>query len=166
MFMEDVDINMMVSWGIGGIVYTKDYFISLSIPQIVNNNFQANRNNYSSLAEVRYAYLIGGYIFGKQRQVRFKPTIMVKGALNAPVQADVAANFMLYDKFWIGAMYRTNNTVATVLQVAVLNNLRLGYAIDYSLTQEFSQYHGGTHEIRVIYEYDFYRRPYTRKRYF
>ena len=166
LFMEDVDINFMVSWGIGAMVYSKDYYISLSVPQIIQNSFQANRNNYSSLAELRYAYLIGGYIFGKQRQVRFKPALMIKAARGAPLQADISANFLLYNKFWIGGMYRTNNTVAAVLQLAVAKNLRLGYAVDYSLTQEFRKYQLGTHEIRIIYEYDFYKRPYTKKRFF
>ena len=166
LFMEDVDINFMVSWGIGAIVYSKDYYISFSIPQIVNNNFQANRNNYSSLAELRYAYLIGGYIFGKQRQIRFKPSFMLKGAIGGNVQMDLSANFLFYDKFWLGAMYRTNNTVAAVMQLVVLKNLRLGYAVDYSLSQEFRKYQLGTHEIRLVYEYDFYKRPYMKKRYF
>ncbi|WP_159517804.1 PorP/SprF family type IX secretion system membrane protein [Sunxiuqinia indica] len=166
LFMEDVHINFMVSWGIGAMVYSKDYYISFSIPQIIDNGFQANRNNYSSLAELRYAYLIGGYIFGKQRQIRFKPSLMVKGAIGAPVQADISANVQFYNKFWVGAMYRTNNTVAAVMQIRAFKNIKLGYAVDYSITQEFQKYQLGTHEIRVIYEYDFYKRPYTRRRFF
>lgn len=165
-FMEDVHINFMVSWGIGAMVYSKDYYVSFSIPQIIKNDFQANRNNYSSLAELRYAYLIGGYLFGQQRQIRFKPSFMLKGAIGAPLQADVSANFLFYNKFWLGAMYRTNNTVAAVMQLVVLKNLRLGYAVDYSISQEFRKYQLGTHEIRLIYEYDFYKRPYTKRRYF
>lgn len=166
MFLADVDINFMVSWGIGAMVYNKDYYLSFSIPQIINNDFSANRNNYSSVAELRYAYLIGGYIFGKQRQIRFKPSFMIKGAIGGKLQMDLAANFLFQDKFWIGGMYRTNNSVAVVLQLVLLKNLRLGYAIDYSLTQEFRKYQLGTHEVRLIYEYDFYKRAYTRKRYF
>ena len=165
-FMEDVHINFMVSWGIGAMVYSKDYYVSFSIPQIIQNDFQANRNNYSSLAELRYAYLIGGYLFGQQRQIRFKPSFMLKGAIGAPLQADISANFLFYNKFWLGAMYRTNNTVAAVMQLVVLKNLRLGYAVDYSISQEFRKYQLGTHEIRLIYEYDFYKRPYTKRRYF
>jgi len=166
MFMEDVDINFMVSWGIGAMVYNKDYYISFSIPQIINNNFQANRNNYSSLAELKYGYLIGGYIFGKQRQIRFKPSFMFKGAIGGRIQLDLSANVEFRNKFWIGAMYRTNNTVAAVLQLTVMKNVKLGYAVDYSLSQEFRKYQLGTHEIRVVYEYDFYKRPYTKKRFF
>lgn len=166
MFMEDVDINFMVSWGIGAMVYNKDYYLSFSIPQIINNNFVANRNNYSSIAELRYAYLIGGYIFGKQRQIRFKPSFMLKGAIGGKAQLDISANVQFRDRFWIGAMYRTNNTVAAVMQIVAMNNLKVGYAVDYSLSQEFRKYQLGTHEIRVIYEYDFYKRPYTKKRFF
>lgn len=166
LFMEDVDINFMVSWGLGAMVYSKDYYISFSIPQIIENNFQANRNNYSSLAELRYAYLIGAYMWGKQRQIRFKPSFMIKGAIGAPIQADISANFMFYNKFWIGGMYRTNNTVAAIMQLELLKNIKIGYAVDYSISQEFRKYQLGTHEIRLIYEYDFYKRPYTKKQFF
>ncbi len=166
MFMEDVEIKMMPTAGIGAIIYSKDYFISLSIPQLIANNFEANRTNYSSLAELQYAYLIGGYLFGPQRQVRFKPTIMIKGAIGAPLQLDLSANFMLYDKLWLGAIYRSTHTVAAVLQLEVMKFVKIGYAVDYSLAQEFSKYHLGTHEIRVVYEFDFYKRSYTKKRYF
>lgn len=166
MFMDDVEIKLMPTAGIGAIVYTKDYFISFSVPQLIANSFQANRNNFSSLAELRYAYLIGGYLFGSQRQVRFKPTFMLKGAIGAPLQLDLSANFMLYDKLWLGVIYRTTHTVATLVQFEVIKNIKIGYALDYSLAQEFSKYHYGTHELRLIYEFDFYRRSYTRKRYF
>ncbi len=166
MFQNDVDINFMVNWGIGALVYSRDFYIGLSIPQIIENNFQANRNNYSSLSELRYAYLLGGYFFGRQRQIRFKPTIMVKGALGYRLQADFAANFMFHDKFWLGAMYRTNNTVALVSQFVMMRNIRFGYAIELPFGREIWKYQIGTHEFRVVYEFDFYRRPYVKKQYF
>lgn len=165
-FQKDVHMYFMPAWGVGALVYTRDYYVGLSVPQIINNDFQANRNNFSSLANVRYAYLLGGYFFGRQRQVRFKPTAMIKAAFNQPIQADVSANFLFFDKFWIGGMYRSNNTVAVITQFVMLPNIRFGYAAEFPFGREIWKYQAGTHEFRVVYEVDFYKRPYVRKQYF
>lgn len=160
-FQDEVDIKFMPQWGIGAIIYSKDYFISLSLPQLITNNFQKNRNNYSALAELRYAYLVAGYIFGKQRQIRFKPTFLVKSAKGTGIEADVAANFLFFNKLWIGAMYRTNNTFAVYTQIQLNRKIQFGYAIDYPYSRDIRKYQYGTHEFKLVYEYDFYRRPYT-----
>jgi type IX secretion system PorP/SprF family membrane protein len=152
--------------GVGAMIYSEDYFVSLSLPQLISNNFQQNRNNYSALAELRYAYLVGGYIFGKQRQVRFKPTAMIKAAKGAGIEADIAANILFYNRYWIGGIYRTNNTFAVYTQLQLTRNIHIGYAIDYPMSLDIRKYQYGTHEFKLVYEYDFYRRPYTKTQYF
>lgn len=165
-FARDIHQRMMLKWGVGALVYTRDYYIGLSIPQIVSNAYRADVANFSSLANVRYCYLLGGYFFGRQRQVRFKPTMLVKAAIGEPLQVDLAANWLFWDKFWVGAMYRTNNTAAIITQFVMMKNLRFGYAMEMPFGREIFQYQLETHELRVVYEFDFYRRPYTRKQYF
>ena len=165
-FQHDVDIRLMVSWGVGAIAYNEDYYISFSIPQIIKNSFRANRNNYSSLAELRYAYLIGGRIYKLRQQILFKPSFMLKAALETPPQLDLAANFLFFDKIWFGMIYRTNNQIALLTQFTLFNHLRFGYATDFALSREISQHSFGSHEFRLSYEFDFYRRPYVRKQYF
>jgi len=165
-FATDIHQHMMLKWGVGALIYTRDYYIGLSIPQIISNKFRADVTNFSSLADVRYAYLLGGYFFGRQRQVRFKPTVLLKGAIGGEFTADFSANWLFYDKFWAGVMYRTNNTAAIVTQFVMMKNVRFGYAMEFPFGREIFKYQLQTHEIRVVYEFDFYRRPYTRKQYF
>lgn len=165
-FSTDIHQNMMLKWGVGALIYTRDYYIGLSVPQIISNNYRADIINFSSLADVRYAYLLGGYFFGRQRQIRFKPTVLVKGAIGEPLSVDISANWLFYDTFWAGAMYRTNNTAALMMQFVMMKNMRFGYAMEFPFGREIYKYQLQTHEIRVVYEFDFYRRPYTRKQYF
>lgn len=165
-FSQDIHQSMMLKWGVGALVYTRNYYIGLSVPQIINNRFRADVINFSSLADVRYCYLLGGYFFGQQRQIRFKPTIMIKGAIGEKIQADLSVNWLFWDKFWIGGMYRTNNTAALVTQFVMMRDMRFGYAMEFPFGREIFKYQLQTHEIRIVYEYDFYRRPYTRKQYF
>ncbi|PTN07394.1 type IX secretion system PorP/SprF family membrane protein [Mangrovibacterium marinum] len=165
-FATDVHQHLMLKWGVGALVYTREYYIGLSIPQIISNKFRSDIANFSSLADVRYCYLLGGYFFGRQRQIRFKPTLLVKGAVGEPIVADLAANWLFWDQFWVGAMYRTNNTAALLTQFVMMKNIRFGYAMEFPFGREIFKYQLQTHEIRVVYEFDFYRRPYTRKQYF
>lgn len=165
-FAQDIHQHMMLKWGVGALIYNRDYYIGLSVPQIVSNKFRADVANFSSLADVRYAYLLGGYFFGRQRQIRFKPTILLKGAIGEPLTADIAANWLFWDKFWVGGMYRTNNTAAIVTQFVMMKDVRFGYAMEFPFGREIFKYQLQTHEIRVVYEFDFYHRPYTRKQYF
>lgn len=165
-FAQDIHQRLMLKWGVGLLIYNRDFYVGLSIPQIVNNKFRADVANFSSLADVRYAYLLGGYFFGRQRQIRFKPTVLMKGAIGEDFTIDIAANWLFWDKFWAGVMYRSNNTAAIVTQFVMMRNMRFGYAMEIPFGREIFKYQLNTHEIRVVYEYDFYKRPYTRKQYF
>ncbi len=166
MFQTDVHNKYMFKAGFGLLLYSDEYYIGFSVPQMVENSFAANRNNFSSLAEVRYMYLLGGYLFGDQLQVQFKPTVLIKGSAGGRIQADIAANVMFHDKFWVGLMYRTNNTIAALTQVNITKNIRVGYAAEFPFTRDIAKYQLGTHEIRIAYEFDLYGRMYTRKHYF
>ena len=165
-FSSDIHQHMMLKWGVGALIYSRDFYIGLSMPQIISNTYRSDVANFSSLADVRYAYLLGGYFFGRQRQIRFKPTMLIKAAIGEKLQVDLAANWLFWDKFWVGTMYRTNNTAALVTQFVMMKNMRFGYAIELPFGREIFKYQLQTQEIRVVYEFDFYHRPYTRKQYF
>lgn len=166
-FQEDVEIKYMATWGVGAFMYTNDYYISLSVPQIIKNSFTENRSNYSSLADVRYVYLTGGYVFQLNNELVFKPSLLVKAAKGSPLQFDLAANLVILNKFWIGAMFRTNKTMAFIAQWVIKDQFRVGYAIDYSIAKDIKAYQLGTHELMLSYEFDLYKRPsYSRYKYF
>lgn len=166
-FQEDVDIKYMATWGVGAFMYTNNYYISLSIPQIIKNSFSENRSNYSSLAELRYVYLTGGYVFEAKNDIVLRPSVLLKAAKGTKLQLDLAANIVFLDKFWVGAMYRTNKTMAFIAQWVIKDQFKLGYAIDYSISKDIKAYQLGTHEIMLSYEFDPYKRQtYSRQRYF
>ena len=166
MFQEDIEIRFLPMLGVGAIYYAENYFIGFSVPQMINNNFLANRNNYSTLAELSYGYLTGGYVYPITSILTFKPSALLKGALGYPLQLDVATNFIFLERFWFGTMYRTNHTMAVVAQWLINRNLKIGYAIDYSLSKDIRRYHIGSHEVMLGYELDVYKRNRWKRRYF
>lgn len=166
-FQEDIDLQFLPNFGVGAFLYGEKYYVSLSLPKLIENSFAANRNNYSSLAEVRHLYLGAGYVFnvGTGAYVKFKPTMMFRATLGAPVQFDLSANFLLNEKLWIGGMLRTGDAVCFVLQWILDNNLRIGYAMDITFTEIF-KHQNGTYEFTLSYDIDVYGRNYIRSKYF
>lgn len=164
-FQQDVDLKFLPNFGVGAFLYKDHYYISLAIPKMIENDFGANRNNYTSLAEVRHFYLGGGYVRRLNHNVVFKPTMMFRAAIGAPVQLDLTANFLLWDKLWAGAMVRTGDAFCIVTQWIFSNNVRIGYAMDITFSDLY-RHQGGTYEFTMSYEVDFYGRSYIRPKYF
>ena len=166
-FEEDVDMKFLPNFGVGGFLYQENYYISLSVPKMINNDFQTNINNYSTQTEVTTFYLAGGYVhrFVSLNNLIFKPTMLVRASWGTPIQFDLAANFLLREKLWLGGMFRSGSAFCVVSQWIFDNNLRLGFAMDVTFS-ELYPYQNGTYEFSVGYDIDFYGRSYVRSKYF
>lgn len=166
-FAEDVDMRFLPNFGVGAFLYSEDYYISFSIPKLVKNDFKANINNYSSIAQIRSFYLAAGYIyrFITLNNLVFKPTMMVRATWNLPIQFDIGANFMLREKLWLGLMLRSADAVSFVSQWVFDTNLKLGFAMDITYNEIFP-YQYGTYEITLAFDMDFFGRSYIRAKYF
>jgi len=151
LFQGEIDNRLMPNFGVGLFLYSQKYYLGFSVPKMLQNDFDSNYNNYSVQAEIRHYFLTAGLVFDLGENVKFKPTMLTKAVWNAPVEVDLTANFLIKEKFWIGAAYRTNDAVGAIVQWIINNKLRLGYAFDYSTTK-LQNYHNGSHEIMISYE--------------
>ena len=94
-----------------------------------------------------------------------KQTVLTKAVMNSPVEFDLTANFLLKERLWLGATYRTQDAVGLIAQWIFNNKLRIGYSYDYSTTK-LQNHHNGTHEIMVSYELRTLKELVTSPRYF
>lgn len=155
--MGDIDVRFMPNFGVGGFLFSDDYYIGLSVPKVIENQFDNNYNNYSTQSELRHYFLIAGYVFDLSRYLKFKPTFLTKATVGAPVEFDFTANFLFNDKFWLGGMYRTGDSYGFIAQWIFDKKLRIGYSIDFTTTK-LQNYHNGSHEVMVSYEIGLKRR--------
>jgi len=165
MFQGEIDTRFMPNFGVGAFLYKKKYYLGLSVPKILQTNFENNYNNYSTKAEMRHFYLIGGYVFDLSDNLKFKPTVLSKVASGTPAQFDFSANFLIADRVWLGAMYRTGDSFGFIAQWLIDKKLRLGYAVDFT-TSKLQNYQDGTHEIMISYELRFLKEKFVSPRYF
>lgn len=149
--VTDTDIRYLPNFGVGAFLNSTNYYFGFSIPKLVENDFDHNYNNYSTQAEIRHFYLMGGYVFPLSEYLQFKPTFLTLATKGAPLEVDFSANFLLGEKIWLGAMYRTGESYGFIAQWIFENNLRIGYAVDFT-TSKLQSFNSGAHEVMVSYE--------------
>jgi type IX secretion system PorP/SprF family membrane protein len=166
-FTADVDLKFMPNFGIGAFLYEENYYVSLSIPKLLTNDYKANLNNYNIETEIQTIYLAAGYVFRfiTLNYMAFKPTMLITATRGLPLQYDLSANVLLNEKLWLGLMFRSGNALSFVSQWIMDNNLRLGFAMDLTYNEIFP-YQYGTYEITLGFDIDFFGRSYTREKYF
>lgn len=166
-FDEDVDLKFLPNFGIGFFMYSEDFYVGLSAPKLVQNDLKENFHNYATSAEVRTVYLNGGYIIpvDPMNFLVFKPTLLVRATWGAPIQFDLAANFLLREKLWLGLMYRSGDAFCFTGNWMFSNKMRVGFAMDITYTDIYP-YQNGTFEFTVGFDMDFFGRSYLRARYF
>ena len=138
------------NFGAGIYISSNTWYLGASSPRILNPDL--NKGEFAAVERNSY-YAIGGYVFDLGKTTKFKTTAIMKYANGAPATYDVTANFLLYEKLWIGASYRFNDadSFGILVDFALSNSFRLGYAYDQP-TATFRPYSGGTHEVILIYE--------------
>lgn len=90
---------------------------------------------------------------------------MVRMTPNAPISADLTAQFVFYERIWLGATYRVGDSFGFMLQAKVTQQLKIGYAYDLT-TSELGAYNSGTHEVLVNFDFSFGRGRVRSPRYF
>lgn len=168
-FQGEVERKLMPNFGVGAFLSGERYFVGFSIPKMINNNFENNYENYSVSSELRHYFLMAGYVFDLGESLKFKPTMLTKASFTeeygSPVQLDLTANFLIKEKLWLGAMYRTGDAYGFIAQWIFNQKLRVGYAYDIS-TSNLRNHNNGSHELMVSYELKFFKEEVISPRYF
>jgi type IX secretion system PorP/SprF family membrane protein len=96
-------------------------------------------------------YGIAGYVFDLNANLKFKPAVLTKIVQGAPLQVDVSGNFLINEKFVLGAAWRWDAAVSALAGFQINKGLYLGYAYDRETTK-LANYNSGSHEIFLRFE--------------
>lgn len=136
--------------GAGLYWHSEKAYVGFSIPNFIETN-RYDDNEVAIFRERINYYLIGGYVFDLTDTVKFKPAFLTKVVAGAPLQVDVSANFMFFDKFMLGASYRWSAALSAMVGFQVSDGLYVGYGYDRETTN-LNNYNSGSHEIFLRYE--------------
>ena len=148
--LQNLHNNFSPNIGAGVYFHSDKSYLGLSVP----NFFETKRYNDNSTAvykERMNLYLIGGYVFDVNANLKFKPAFLVKEVDGAPLQLDVSGNFLINDKFVLGAAWRWSASVSALAGFQVNDGLYIGYGYDLETTK-LANYNAGSHEIFLRFE--------------
>lgn len=154
--LGNIDQKFSPNFGAGVYYHTEKFYAGLSIPNfLTTQHFDDSESSSSFLAEERLNfYLITGYIFDLNQRLKFKPALLVKAVNGAPLQVDVSANFLLNDKFTLGAAYRWDAAVSALFGFQINEKFLIGLAYDRETTElGGTRFNDGSFEVLLRYEF-------------
>jgi type IX secretion system PorP/SprF family membrane protein len=135
--------------GVGLYFYTYNYYIGISAPRLLEQNFSPQATGQALL--VRHYFFMTGYVFDLDEVVKVKPSIVFKYTPNAPMSFDFSMN--LYHERWgIGFSYRHEDAIVGLFQLFLTQQFSLGYAYDYTLS-DLRHESSGSHELMLRYDF-------------
>ncbi len=157
LFQQDIESKLLPNFGFGLYYSTPTFYIGASTPRLLENNFETNRTTGTIHDEKRHYYLIGGVVFpiNKAQTLKLRPTTFIKLTEGAPIELDLTALLYIYDKYWVGPMFRSGDAVGVLIGLQLFENLSFGYSFDWSYGNKTVKYNAGSHEIMLRYDFVF-----------
>ncbi|PWK23914.1 PorP/SprF family type IX secretion system membrane protein [Maribacter polysiphoniae] len=150
---QDIDNKFSPNFGAGVYYHTDKFYAGLSVPRFLQTS-HFEESSLSTAKEQMNFYLITGYVFDMNPNLKFKPTILTKMVQGAPLQVDLSANFMLNDKFILGGAYRWDAAFSGMFGFYLNESFLIGMAYDREVTElGNAAFNDGSFEI--ILRYDF-----------
>lgn len=141
------------------------FYAGFSADNLVSQYIDIDRYAFIAQPKPHY-YLTAGMLVPLSQDILLKPSFLLKDDRGGPTSLDLNAFMILGNRFWVGGSYRTGvklyskdylqkdlsklNSAVAAIQVLPTENLRIGYAYDFSIGP-LQGYSSGTHEISVSY---------------
>ena len=149
--------NTLPNAGFGLFFYKPLFYMGLSIPGLISYNpdepFSIKSDTILYKYNRRY-FFTTGYMIETERDIKLKPSLLLKYETNGPIQVDVNLNFLINDIFWVGASYRNNDAIVAIFEYQVNRKFRIGYSYDYTLSK-LRTYQSGSHEVMLGYDFGY-----------
>ncbi len=161
---EDLGNVSEMLWNIGAgmMLHSDRAYLGFSAPQTINKKLDIGDPNGQFSDLVRHFYLSAGYAFDIGFNYVLKPNILLKAVRAAPVQVDINANLLIKSKVWIGASYRSMDSIDALIGLQINSQLMVSYATDFTLTEVEAQ----SHEVMLNFIFELPTRKILSPRYF
>ena len=136
--------------GAGLYYYTNKWYVGVAVPNFISTDHYDDTKTIVAQERLHY-FAIAGYVFDLNENIKFKPAVLSKIVTGAPWSVDVSANFLFNEKFSLGAAWRWDDSISSLLGFQVNRYMHLGYSYDLT-TSNYSNYNSGTHELMFRYE--------------
>ncbi len=160
-FQNNIDNKVQPQIGAGVYYNTQKFYAGLSVPNFLTTKHfdQSSLTNSTSdvvAAERLHYFLIAGYVFDLSDNLKFKPATLIKAVSGSPLQWDASANFLINEKFTVGASYRWSAALSAMLGFQATDQIFIGFGYDYQST-DIEKYSDGSYELML--RFDVFKKP-------
>jgi type IX secretion system PorP/SprF family membrane protein len=131
--------------GMGFYLYNEKYYLGLSIPNLLKNNFFDIYNNTQANSTPNY-YLTSGYKFEIERDIYLTPSILTRIVKGSPLNTLFASTIDWEEKFYGSLNIDLNSTFGGFAGFRFDEKYMIGYSYDSSINN-FSNSNGGIHSF-------------------
>lgn len=149
-FQQNIENKFLPTIGAGVYWRNDKSYIGLSVPNFLTDEHYDGVQNAIAAERLHY-FFIAGKVFDLSPTVKFKPAVLGKFVVGAPIIADLSANFMFDDTLRLGLAYRWDDSVSGLIGLQLGPKLMIGYAYD-ATTTKLNNFNSGTHEIMLRFE--------------
>lgn len=149
-FLNIIDNKMHPNIGVGFYFRGESFYLGLSSPKLFKYK---NNSEYVSLERVSY-FFNGGYVLDMNKNLKFKPTFLIKYTEGAPISFDISTLFLINENLWLGGSYRFSDSFGAIVNFKITEGFSIGYSYEY-ITSSLGSYTSGSHEMMLNYEFKF-----------
>ena len=154
---DTAESGVAFNFGFGAYYYSQNFYLGFSIPRMLNSVYIDGVNDRFDISDWTY-YLQGGYVYDVNPDFSIMPSAMLKLTSGASPQLNVSLMGLAWNTLWLGADYRTDNSLAAIVGVQISKSLRVMYSYGFDLDNTYNQWLGGTHEISISYTFDYWNK--------
>ena len=134
----------------GSYLYSDRFFVGYSANQLLRNELELSEaeNTTDVTAISLHHFIIAGYHFDINNNLRLTPSILFKKLKSNPLNIDFSATLTYRQAMYVGLTYRTTDAISIMAGYQFSHLLRAGYAYDYT-TSELRGTSNGSHEVFI-----------------
>lgn len=155
-----------VNSGVGAYYFDDKFYVGVSTPRMFQTRLEENGIVLSDNFTKRHYFVAAGYVHPINSVIDLKASTLIKMVPNAPLTVDLNANLFLYKKFWVGAMYRFNESIGVNIAYQIKESFMFGYAFDFPINSLSTVNNMGSHEIMLNYTISHKKKAFGSPRYF
>jgi len=145
-----VDKALGHSINVGAYYYNSDFFVGLSIPNIIGSDLDISYDKSNNKLASHY-YLNGGMNFNLNNDYELIPSLMVKKIGATPIQMDLNIRAVYDNLLWGGISYRTQDAIVVLLG---LDYIDYSFAYSYDITtSNMNIPSSGSHGLLFTYKF-------------
>ncbi len=152
--LSGIDNYMNPLLGIGAYLKTKNMFLGISTPNLLNSKRFKEVNGIATTATDKpHFYLAGGFQLKLTDFLQLEPSVLYRAVSAAPNQVTAIAKLNLKDQVSAGVGVSNNDYISAMVLFHGMQNMSIGYGYEMGQRTSSTALRANTHE--VVFRYQF-----------